>query len=125
MVPVEMELLETRGRIAERPLAIRTNDGLPEKVRIDVRGQDRHLPVRQIGEELPQHDRQRIRLLAGATTGTPQAQPLLAAPPGAYQAGQHAVGEHLKRWLLPEEIGLPDREMTRQGLDLGRGERRG
>lgn len=114
----EVALPEAGWRIAERPLAIGAGDSLPEELGIDIGGQDRDVPVREIGQQLMDQNRQRIGLFSGAACRAPDAQSLLAAPPLADQVGEHATREDIEQGAVPEKIGLTNRQVAGQYLDL-------
>src|SRR5207237_1062224 len=110
--------LETGPGIAKGPLVVDALRRFLQSVWIDVRGQDRDIPIAKIRHRARERDGDRIRLLAAAAAGAPDAQAFFTADAVANQLRQHLLLEALEARLVAEEIRFSDGQMTREDVDL-------
>ncbi len=103
---LEVTFLQPRRRIPEGPFAVNARHRLLKKAWIEVRPQDRHLPMPQIRQDPVEQNGDGVGLLSGATSRAPDAKTALRILPQTRYFRQDLLGKNFKAPLFPEEIGL-------------------
>jgi len=118
-------LFQPCWRATERPFAENTFPRLLQETRINIRAENSHLPLPQIGQNSVQQYRDRIGFLARATARAPKPQTPFGTAPRMDYFGQEAFTENVEAALLPKKISFPNRQFTCQNLNLVPRQRRG